>query len=119
MNKQMDDPLCPICKRPLAEPNESRRSRRDRGVVAQTEHHMVPKSRGGKAEVKLTMCVDCHSAIHAFFDNKQLEKDYHTVEALITDERFAKAIQFIAKQPPGKRHKTKRTKERQKQNKYR
>jgi phosphotransferase system HPr-like phosphotransfer protein len=95
--------------------------------VGRTEHHFLPKSRGGKGEDKKAICVDCHSAIHAFFDNKELESQYNTsemtpdsvIKIMMADERFGKAIQFIAKQPPGKRHKTKRTKERQKQNKYR
>jgi hypothetical protein len=114
----MEEQICPICQRPLAEPNESRRSRRDRGVAAQTEHHFVPLSRGGKG-TKRTICVDCHSAIHAHFDNKQLENEFHTIETLMADERFSKTINFIAKQPPGKRFKTKKTKERRGQNKYR
>lgn len=32
------------------------------------------------------------------FSNKELEKTYHTVEALMAHDGFAKMIQYIAKQ---------------------
>jgi len=75
---------CPLCERPNYNP---------------TDHHMVPKSRGGRATK--TLCRDCHKAIHATFTNKQLEREYHSIEVLLTYEPFAKMIQFIAKQDPG------------------
>lgn len=72
---------CPLCGRPNYHP---------------TDHHMVPKCRGGK--VTKTLCRDCHKAIHATFTNKQLEREYNTVEKLMAHEEFAKLIHFIAKQ---------------------
>lgn len=72
---------CPLCGRPNYRPSD---------------HHLVPKSRGGK--VTKTICRDCHDAIHATFDNKQLEKEYATVDALLAHEGLAKTIAFIAKQ---------------------
>lgn len=87
--------LCPICERPNYYPSD---------------HHMVPRSRGGKSTE--TICADCHRAIHAHFTNKELEETYHTPEALLSNELFAKQIKFIAKQDPGGRTKTKKNKER-------
>lgn len=72
---------CPLCNRPNHRPSD---------------HHLVPKSRGGKATK--TICRDCHDAIHATFDNRELEKEYSTVEALLAHEGLAKMIRFIAKQ---------------------
>lgn len=72
---------CPLCGRPNYRPSD---------------HHLVPKSRGGK--VTETICRDCHDAIHATFDNRQLEKEYPSVEALLLHEGLAKTIRFIAKQ---------------------
>lgn len=60
---------------------------------------MVPRSRGGKATK--TLCRDCHKAIHATFTNKQLEREYATIETLLSHEGFSKMIAFIAKQDPG------------------
>ncbi|MFO0551972.1 MAG: hypothetical protein U0271_26540 [Polyangiaceae bacterium] len=72
---------CPLCQR------EGQRL---------SDHHLVPRSRGGK--VTQAICVDCHRAIHAVFDNKELEKSYSTVEALLEHPELAKMIQFIGTQ---------------------
>lgn len=72
---------CPLCTRPNYHP---------------TDHHLVPRSRGGKDTA--TLCRDCHRAIHATFTNKQLEREYSSVEALMAHEGFAKQVKFIAKQ---------------------
>ncbi len=76
------EPLeCPLCRRPNHRPSD---------------HHLVPKTRGGK--VTETICSDCHRAIHATFSNKELERSFNTVEALLAHEGFAKMVAFIAKQ---------------------
>jgi hypothetical protein len=79
--KQAPPARCPLCKRPNYHP---------------TDHHLVPKSRGG--EDTETLCRDCHKAIHATFSNKELERAYNTVEALMAHEGFAKQVRFISKQ---------------------
>ena len=75
---------CPLCARPNFAPSD---------------HHLVPKSRGGKETA--TLCRDCHKAIHATFTNKELEKSFHTREALMAHEGFRRMVEFIAKQDPG------------------
>jgi hypothetical protein len=72
---------CPLCGRPNHRPSD---------------HHLVPLARGGDATA--TVCRDCHDAIHAMFSNKELEKRYSSVEALMAHEAFAKTIAFIGKQ---------------------
>ena len=69
-----------------------------------TDHHLVPKSRGGR--VTETICSSCHSAIHRTFTNKELEKEYHTVEALLAHPTFAKTVAFIRKQDPKRKTRT-------------
>lgn len=59
---------------------------------------MVPKSRGGR--VTQTICRDCHRAVHSLFTNKQLEKTYNTVDALLGHEDFRKMVAFLKKQDP-------------------
>lgn len=82
LEEQANEPdPCPLCGRPNHRPSD---------------HHLVPKSRGGK--VTATICRDCHDAIHATFDNRELEKKYATVDALLAHEGLAKMIRFIAKQ---------------------
>jgi len=76
-----DPDPCPLCARPNRAPSD---------------HHLVPKTRGGK--VTETVCQDCHTAIHMTFSNKELERDLSTVEALLAHAHFQKLITFISKQ---------------------
>lgn len=92
----VDPDPCPVCARPNFYPSD---------------HHMVPKSRGGRATE--TICRDCHKAVHALFSNKDLEKTYHTVDALLGNEAFAKMVKFIAKQDPTRKQAFKRSKDSQ------
>jgi hypothetical protein len=80
---------CPLCGRPNFHPSD---------------HHLVPKSRGGK--VTETICRDCHTAIHAHFTNAELERELASVDALLAHPAFAKVVRFIAKQDPGGRIRT-------------
>jgi hypothetical protein len=86
---------CPLCGRPNYFPSD---------------HHLVPKSRGGK--VTKTICSDCHNAIHKFWTNKELEKEFHTVETLLADPQFAKHVAWLRKQDPKRRNRTVRSRER-------
>ena len=85
---------CPLCKRPM---------------IHKSKHHFVPKCRGGKA-TKL-ICSDCHRTIHSLFTNKQLESTYNTIDSLLNDERFKKAVAFLAKQDPHRRYKAVRARD--------
>jgi len=85
---------CPLCNREVPEVSD---------------HHLKPRSRGGKDT--LPICLDCHKSIHAFFTNKELDETYHTVEALLGHEKFAKHIKWLSKQDPNRRYKTKRVKD--------
>ena len=77
-----------------------------REVSKVSDHHLTPKSRGGK-EI-LPICLDCHKSIHAFFTNKELEDKFNTVEILLSDEKFSKHIKWLSKQDPSLRFRTER-----------
>lgn len=79
---EVPDP-CPICGRPNFYPSD---------------HHMIPKSQGGRTTK--TICRDCHKACHSLFTNKQLAAQYHTAEALLAHEGFAKMVSFLRHQDP-------------------
>jgi len=75
---------CPLCGRIASDPN------------LMTEHHLIPKCRGGT--YKVPICVDCHRQIHALFSNKQLE-GFDRIETLLADPAVAKFAKWVAKRP--------------------
>ncbi len=70
------------------------------------EHHMIPKSRGGTETIRI--CADCHSAIHAAYPNKELEKSFYSLELILSDDKLKKAFAFLSKQEPSRRFRSKR-----------
>lgn len=83
------------------------------------DHHLVPKSRGGKGEHKIDTCRDCHKAAHVLFSNKELEQKYNTPKKLMSNQKFRAMVAFIAKQDPARKVRMLRTRERRRDNKYR
>lgn len=80
---------CPICQRPYGEMMQ--------------DHHLKPRTfRGRNKEVKeqdnlVTIHKICHSAIHAFFTEKELYDHYHTCERLLEHEQMQKFVKWVAK----------------------
>ena len=62
------------------------------------DHHLVPKCRGGR-ETKLMHRV-CHNKVHSVFSEKQLEKDFSTVDDLLADEQIQKFVAWVQKKEP-------------------
>jgi hypothetical protein len=87
---------CPLCERD--------------DCIEMSKHHLVPKSRGGKGDVKLPICQDCHSTIHKFFDNRTLETTLNTVESLQEHPGFAKYLAWVRRRPGTRRYRPKRRK---------
>jgi hypothetical protein len=52
------------------------------------KHHSKPKCRGGKDS--FIVCIDCGDMLHKLFTNKELDKEFQTVVALLSDERVKK-----------------------------
>ncbi|MCF6370618.1 HNH endonuclease [Rhizobium halophilum] len=86
--------ICPLCGRIIPE------DQRD-------EHHLVPKSRGGRETQALHRI--CHRQIHALFSEAELEKSYATVDALLEHEEMRKFVTWVSKKPPGFYDGTKRS----------
>ena len=84
--KPIEPELCPLCSR-ILEPGAS-----------VDEHHLVPKSKGGK--VKSLIHRICHRKIHATFSERELAADYSTWDALKTHPEIAAFVKWVAGKPP-------------------
>jgi flagellar biosynthesis regulator FlbT len=73
-------------------------------------HHLQTRKRD-RHDTEL-ICSDCHKHIHAFFENRQVAKELNTIDALLANEEFGRALSFIRKQAPGSRTRVKTTRRR-------
>lgn len=48
---------------------------------ANSRHHLIPRSRGGRGDTR-PVCTPCHRMVHATLTEKQLEREYASIEAL-------------------------------------
>lgn len=67
----------------------------------------------------MAICRDCHDAIHEFFSLKELEREYSSLESLLSRDTFARAVQFLSRQNPRQRLSTKRPANQRKRGRYR
>lgn len=83
-----DDPTCALCGRPI--PPHAR----------QSEHHLVPKLRGGKGGPRVRLHQICHNEIHATLSEAELARAYAAPEALRAHPRLARFVAWIAGKDP-------------------
>lgn len=62
------------------------------------EHHLLPKSQGGRETH--TVHRICHRKIHATFTEKELARNYSTWQALRAHEDMAAFIAWVQKKAP-------------------
>lgn len=80
--------ICPLCERELGEVNISK-------------HHLIPKSKGGKNGETVLLHNMCHQKIHSVFTEKELKREYCTIEKLRANEEIIKFVKWVAKKDPG------------------
>ncbi|UUX95124.1 HNH endonuclease [Aquabacterium sp. J223] len=85
---------CPLCDRPV-EPGP-----------AADEHHLVPRSRGGREKVLVHRI--CHRKVHATFSERELARDFHTWAALRAHPEIATFVRWVRNKPPGYLDRTRR-----------
>ena len=71
-----------------------------------TQHHVKPKSEGGKHAHKTPLCKPCHKQVHATFSNKELARLYADLEALRNAEPLQPFLKWIARQKPDRNFRT-------------
>ena len=83
-----------------------------RVVERRTRHHLIPRSRHGNTRVKrsfsreelhrtVPLCGVCHRQIHRTLTEKELEREYNTVEALLTHPGISRFVRWIERKPHG------------------
>lgn len=92
------DSNCPLCDR-LMVPGPS-----------VDDHHLIPVSLGGKEKFPIHRI--CHSKIHHTFNERELEKIYHTWKVLRSHPEIQKFIKWVSKKDPEFKSKNKDTKSR-------
>jgi hypothetical protein len=84
----------------------------DRTVQRLTRHHLVPKTRHKNKRNKKTfdrqeihstvaLCSPCHRHVHTVLDNKELEREYNTLEALKAHPDIGRFVEWVRRKPHG------------------
>jgi len=84
-HQEPEVPICPLCDRPIP--------------ASQLDaHHLVPKSKGGRATEYLHRI--CHRHIHAHFTESELADRFSTIEALLAVSEIQKFVAWVRNKPP-------------------
>jgi len=62
-------------------------------------HHLVPASKHEKNKKTIFVCVSCGDMLHQLFNNKQLAKQFDSLEKILYNEKVQKWIKWIQKKP--------------------
>jgi len=73
-----------------------------------TRHHLIPRSQHKRAWCKkkfikkerdftVPLCMDCHYNIHKLVTEKDMARDYYTIELLLTNPKVKKYVDWISK----------------------
>jgi len=92
-----------------------------RTVSFTTDHHLIPRcTHGGKTvknkfttlekHVKVDFCRDCHRMVHAIISERNLVKQYHTIESLQEHPEIANYLLWVRSRPECSVTKAKRSK---------
>jgi hypothetical protein len=63
------------------------------------KHHLIPKEKHGAGMGTIFVCCSCGDQIHNLFSNKQLAKEYNTIEKILSNENINKWIRWIRNKP--------------------
>ena len=83
--KPLTIPNCPLCSRPM------------QAGPSVDEHHLVPRSQGGKAKSAIHRI--CHRKIHATLSERELAADYSDWTALQVHPEIAAFVKWVANKP--------------------
>jgi hypothetical protein len=78
--------ICPLCQRDLQPPCN--------------KHHLIPVSKGGKGTPTVMLHKICHDKIHAVFTEKELVRNYRSIESLRQHDAMKKFISWVERKEP-------------------
>lgn len=81
-------PVCPLCNRPIPP------------GVPQSQHHLIPKLKGGKGGPTVLLHHACHKEIHSVLSEAELARVYNTPEALRDHPQLARFFAWIGRKAP-------------------
>lgn len=67
----------------------------EREVQHVSRHHLVPREEGGRYGPTVDLCQPCHSSVHLLLTNRQLARQYSSVEALRRAEELQKYLHWV------------------------
>ena len=67
----------------------------EREVSAVSRHHLVPREEGGRYGPTVALCQPCHSTVHLLLTNRELARNYPTVEALQQAPELQKYLHWV------------------------
>lgn len=59
------------------------------------KHHLTPRCKKGGKRGTILLCIDCGDQIHQLFTNKELAKEYNTLEKLLANPKIQKWIEWV------------------------
>lgn len=79
--------ICPLCDRELPESEYS-------------DHHLIPKVKGGKDGPRVILHRICHNKLHSLYTEAQLAAVYNNIEILRQQPEIISFVKFLSKKPP-------------------
>lgn len=86
MSDESAPELCPLCGRPLI-PGPS-----------VNLHHLTPRKFKGRLAV--TIHKVCHDKIHAVLSEREIARDYDSIDKLLAHPQIAEFVKWVVKKPP-------------------
>ncbi len=109
---------------PSPPPSDGRCELCGRSGTELQKHHLIPRTRHSnrrnkrqfnREEVRSRLawlCPACHKTVHATLDEKDLEREYNTLDALRGHPEIGRFIAWVRRQPPGGKVTVRRPRER-------
>lgn len=63
------------------------------------DHHLIPKSKGGKYTDVIKIHRICHNKIHSIWTENELASEFNTTEKILQNKEIKNFIKWVVKKP--------------------